>query len=129
MEKMFELIGSDFWISLIITVIILILKLHLNRRATVLQKKELILTLPGEIEILAIGFLAADISKGTESSAVFLGLFLIGFAFLLIQLIAESDLKDQLSGVWNWLMWLKIIGLYLLSLIALILAIVKGGIS
>lgn len=129
MEKMFELIGSDFWISLIITVIILILKLCLNQRATALQKKELALSLPGEIEILAIGFLAADISKGSDSSSVFLGLFLLGFLFLLIQLIAESELRNHLSGPWNWAMWLKIIVLYLLSIITLTLAIIKGGIS
>lgn len=55
-----NIFSSEEILSTLIAVVVILLKLFINNKATKLQRKALFVSLPGEIEILAVGFIISS---------------------------------------------------------------------
>lgn len=127
MDTIFAVISSEKIVTVILTGYIIYLKLYTNNKLTPIQMKELVVSIPGEIEILSIGFVISDIYSDESIDYAFIGLLtLLLFAFS-NQLKTERNIHDQLIGDWDWVLLAKVVGLYLLGLSLFALVLIRGG--
>lgn len=114
-------------IATLLIILVIILKLLINRKVTILHLKRMFLSIPSEITFLLIGFLMSAIVADTEQNNLKLLIVyvLCALIVLTIQYALERILYDKLSEN-NWKILLCIGFMYALSLI-LYKNIVFGG--
>ena len=104
------------------------LKLLINRKVTKLCFKKMIVSIPGEITFLIVGFLLSSMMKKTDvlGVRVVMAMILIAIIVLIIQYALERYLDSRLSGKIKVNSWLSIVIMYAMS-IWLYYTVVFGG--
>lgn len=98
-KKIISFLSTQEGEATIFLVIVLLLKLFVNIKATALDFKKMIVTIPSEVTILVIGFLMSYIVAPTESSGdIAFPLMQISLVVLILQLAVEKYVDDKLSG-------------------------------
>lgn len=98
-NKLFSFLSTQEGEATIFLVIVLLLKLFVNIKATALDFKKMIVTIPSEVTILVIGFLMSYIVAPTESGGdKAFPLMQVSLAVLIVQLAVEKYVDDKLSG-------------------------------
>lgn len=113
-------------VATLLLFLILGLKLFTNRRAVAIDYKHMIMTIPGEILFLVLGFHISSMidksSTNTINTPEYLAIFFILLLLLTLQYALERWSEDKLSGdlstkikVCITLMYLISIGIYIVS--------------
>lgn len=126
----------DFWGTYeggatLLVILVLLFKLYINRKATLIDYKKMFVSIPSEITFLVIGFLLSDLVT-TASDAVngqnnYNGI-LIALVVLVIQIACEKDVNDKLAGKLSLGVKLIILIMYV-SCIVLYIWVLRGGLS
>lgn len=117
-------------IATVVIILIMLLKVLINQKASTLHFKKMIVSFPGEIVFLVMGFLLADIisiSKVKHNENDIMAGIIIAFIILVIQYALERWLDDKLIGKLKLGILIIIIGMYVLS-IAFYIFIIFGGV-
>lgn len=124
-----NIFSSEEILSTLIAVVVILLKLFINNKATKLQRKALFVSLPGEIEILAVGFIISSTINVADQTVLVtrMSLVFICFIFLIIQFASERALESSLSGQWHFGTLFAVSLLYAIA-IAMFYLVVFGGI-
>ena len=120
---------SDEGLATLLIIFVIVLKLLINQRITILHLKKTIITIPSEITFLVVGFLLSSLitkyyKKDIRALIAMIMAALIG---LIIQYALERVLDDKLSGKWKCTTWFGVIFMYFISIVLYII-IVFGGI-
>lgn len=107
---------SNEFTPIICAIIIIVLKLLINHKAIAIDFKKVIISVPGEITLLVLGFI---LSKYVDNIAM----LAISLLILIIQYALERWLDDKLSGHLKWYVILIIIAMYFSSIVLYILAV------
>lgn len=107
---------------------VIALKLHTNRKAESIDYKQMIVSIPGEILFLVLGFqISSMIEKGShDNTQEYLAKFFILLLLLHIQYTIERWSEDKLSGDLSINVKFVILFMYLVSILVYI-ATVYGG--
>ena len=88
-------------IATIVIVLIMLLKVLINQKASALNFKKMLVAFPGELVFLVMGFLLSDMisstSTGTSENNLVASI-IIALIILVIQYALERWLDDKLSG-------------------------------
>ena len=116
-------------IATLLLILVISLKLFINRSITDLHLKKTFVSIPSEITFLLIGFLMSAIVADTrqENLKLLMVNVLVALIVLVIQYALERWLDDKLSGKIKWNIWICIGFMYTVSII-LYKIIVFGGI-
>lgn len=116
-------------VATLLIILVILLKLFINRNVTKLHLKKTVVSIPSEITFLLIGFLMSAIVADTKQNNLELLMVHVLWALivLVIQYALERWLDDKLSGKIKWNIRLYICGMYVASII-LYKLIVFGGI-
>lgn len=123
-------------ITTALIVLVLLLKLYINRKTTSLHHKKLFISIPSEITFLVVGFLLSKaITIQTTSTTLrktdttpnkTIGGIVVSLIILVVQYAFERWLDDKISGKVN--IGLKaLIGLMYIISIVLYIVVVFGG--
>lgn len=120
-------IVSYEFISLLLVILIMLLKLVVNQKLTELRIKQMIVSMPSEMIFLVLGFLFSNLitKKSADNKAIALCI-VVALILIIIQYIIESYLHDKLSGKLGFNIFLILL-LYFFSIIFYII-IVYGGV-
>ena len=128
MTKFISFLSTEEGEAAIFVVIVLLLRLFVNIKATAIDFKKMLVTIPSEITILAIGILMPRIvstTQNNEESAF--SLMLISLVVLIVQVAIEKYVDDKLSGrigFWN-LFWIGF--MFLVSILLYNYVLFGGG--
>jgi len=116
--------------STLLVVLIMLLKLFVNNRATELQKKMVFVSIPGEITVLIVGFLmSANVTNNPDQNNTDISpLILISFILLIWLYVSERYLEDKLSGNWSLRTWGRVILMFVFSGALFYFVVFLGGI-
>ena len=138
MGKNVQVIIGVFWNFLIstegrailLTLAAIGLKLGFNCTITSLRTKETVISLPGEITLLVIGFLMSAKMSVTNNSGIIQTIGLLAVIMLMVQYGLERylDNSNRLSGRWKISTWFLVLTMYLISVV-LYAVVVFGGFS
>ena len=119
-------------IATLFVIFMLFLKLLVNRRATAIDRKQMIVSIPSEITFLVIGFIISNIIKNKsqllsdmrmESN---IAIVVISLIILVIQYALERFMDDKLSGKLSAQIKIIIPLMYIASIV-LYVKVVYGG--
>lgn len=129
---------SSFWstyvtsykgIATILIMLIMLLKVLINQKASALNFKKMLVSFPGELVFLVMGFLFADMISGNKAGSdenSLIASIVIALIILVVQYALERWLDDKLSGSLKKHIWIIIILMYLVS-IGFYICTVFGG--
>ena len=121
-----------------LVVLVLLLRLFINRKTTIIHFKRLLISIPSEITFLVIGFLlskaitihaAREITEGSntvQNIKQSIGWIVLSLIILVAQYAVERSLDDKISGKIKFAIKLLIVFMYTIS-IALYSFVVFGG--
>lgn len=115
-------------IASLLVVLIISLKLFINRKVTSLHLKRTVVSIPSEITFLVMGFLLSKVIA-TPATTNFKGNFalvVLSCILIVIQYALERHLDDKLSGKLPCKIVFCIVVMYILSLV-LYYVVVFGG--
>ena len=99
MPKIISYLSTEEGEAAVFVAIVLLLRLFVNIEATAIDFKKMVVTIPSEITILAIGILMPRIvSPMRNHGDSAFPLMLISLAVLIIQVAVEKSVSDKLSG-------------------------------
>lgn len=103
-------------IATLLVVLVLLLKLFINNKATSIDVKKILVSIPGEITFLVLGFLMSDmISNASVVANECLIEIIIALILLVSHYAFERYVSDKLSGTIRWKIKIGIILMYLFS--------------
>lgn len=109
---------------------IICLKLYTNRKAEAIDYKHMIMSIPGEILFLVLGFQVSNMieesSSGTVNALGYFAKFLIILFLLNLQYAFERWSDDKIAGDLEWKIIIYVGIMYLIS-IGIYIASVYGG--
>lgn len=116
-------------IATILIMLVMLLKVLINQKASALNFKKMLVSFPGELVFLVMGFLFSDMISGKrvesdENSLI--ASIVIALIILVAQYALERWLDDKLSGTLKKTIWLIIILMYLVS-VGFYICTVFGG--
>ncbi len=116
-------------IATILIMLVMLLKVLINQKASALNFKKMLVSFPGELVFLVMGFLFSDMISGKrvgldENSLI--ASIVIALIILVAQYALERWLDDKLSGTLKKPIWLIIILMYLVS-VGFYICTVFGG--
>lgn len=116
-------------VATLLVILVIFLKLFINRNVTNLQLKKMFVSIPSEITFLLIGFLMSAIVADTKQDnlKLLMANILGALIVLVIQYALERCLDDKLSGKIKLNIWICIGCMYTASIV-LYKIIVFGGI-
>lgn len=127
---------SDFWGTYeggatLLVILVLLFKLYVNRKATLIDYKKMFVSIPSEITFLVVGFLLSDLvtaaSDADNGQNNYNGI-LIALVVLVIQIACEKEVNDKLAGKLSLGVKLMILIMYV-SCIVLYIWVLRGGLS
>ncbi|MDE5802331.1 MAG: hypothetical protein K2I22_05370 [Lachnospiraceae bacterium] len=119
---------QDFWdtyivsnegITTLLVILILLLKLYVNRRAEAIDYKKMLVSIPGEIIFLVLGFqMSCMIENETKnnSNSVYVSGIVFSLILLVIQYALEKWTEDKLSGNVESKVKVRILIMYILAI-------------
>lgn len=115
-------------IATLLIILVMILKLTINRKITDIHFKKTVISIPSEITFLLIGFLISALVglKDKTKLNTLVAYFIILLIVLVIQYALERWLDDKLSGTLKWNILLCICIMYCVSILFYVM-IVFGG--
>lgn len=123
-------VTSYIGIATIVIILIMILKVLINQKASALSFKKMLVSFPSEIVVLVMGILFADMinSSKTESNEnSHLASIVIALIILVAEYAVEKWLDDKLSGKLKKGIFFIIILMYLIS-VTFYICIIIGGV-
>lgn len=116
-------------IATLLIILVMILKLTINRKITDIHFKKTVISIPSEITFLLIGFLISALVglKDKTKLNTLVAYFIILLIVLVTQYALERWLDDKLGGILKWNILLCICIMYCVSVLFYII-IVFGGI-
>lgn len=116
-------------IATILIILIMLLKVLINQKASALNFKKMLVSFPGELVFLVMGFLFSDMISGnrtgTDENSIIASI-VIALIILVVQYALEKWLDDKLSGRLKKGILLIIALMYLIS-IGFYICTVFGG--
>lgn len=121
-------ITSGEGIATMLVVLAMLLKLLINRNATMLHIKQTVVSVPSEITFLVVGFLlsAALVKNEKNSINTIITYVIIAFIILVIQYALEKWLDDKLSGKWSFKIWATVVFMFILSAFIYVVVVFGG---
>ena len=117
-------------IATMLVIAIMLLKFLINQKASSLKFKKMLVSVPGELVVLVLGFLLADMINdnraGTSDNSQMASI-VIALIILIIEYALERWLDDKLSGSVEKKIWV-ICGLMYLVSIGFYVCTVFGGV-
>ena len=117
-------------LATLLTILVITLKLLINRKVTILHFKKTVVSVPSEITFLVIGFLlstmVSDNCKEIQDIKDIMGIILISFLIIIAQYALERSLDNKLSGKIKIKCLACIISMYIVS-VTLYCVVVFGG--
>lgn len=116
-------------IATILIILIMLLKVLINQKASALNFKKMLVSLPGELVFLVMGFLFSDMissNRGETDDNSLIASIVIALIILVIQYALERWLDDKLSGSLKKYILFIIVLMYLVS-IGFYICTVYGG--
>lgn len=105
-------------ITSLILILILLLKLYINREAKPIDYKKMIVSIPGEIMFLVLGFQISKLISNNENDTNnrYIAKIIISLILLIFQYALEKWTDDKLSGDIKFKVKIKIILMYIASI-------------
>ena len=119
-------LATDEVIATLLIIFVIILKFFVNKRATAIDYKKMIVSLPSEIYSLIVGFLLSSLISNVEESKTIMAAIIIVLIFLVLQYAAERWLNDKLSGKLKPGIFICILLMYVISFLAYIIVVFGG---
>lgn len=119
-------LASDEVIATLLIIFVIILKFFVNKRATAIDYKKMIVSLPSEIYSLIVGFLLSSLISNVEESKTIMAAIIIVLIFLVLQYAAERWLNDKLSGKLKPGIFICILLMYVISFLTYIIVVFGG---
>lgn len=116
-------------IATILIMLVMLLKVLINQKASALNFKKMLVSFPGELVFLVTGFLFSDMISGKRVESdenSLMASIVIALIILVAQYALERWLDDKLSGTLKKTIWLIIILMYLVS-VGFYICTVFGG--
>lgn len=115
-------------IATIVIILIMLLKVFINQKASTLSFKKMLVSFPSELVFLVMGFLLSDMisNKTNTKDNGLIASIIIALIILVIQYALEKWLDDKLSGKLGKGILFIIILMYLVSIVFYV-CIIFGG--
>ena len=126
LKDFFSNIPFDKTVPTVLVVLIILLKLLINQKVTRIKFKESVVSVPGEIVFLVLGFLSGSLIITRDKEAVIYTLIVISFILLCIVYAVERWIMNKLIGKLKWYYVAIEVLMYLLSS-CLYVIVVFGG--
>lgn len=113
-------------ISTMIVILVILLKLFTNQQISRLKLKRTVVSFPGEITVLVLGFLFSDMinySNKSESIISIIILIIIALIIILSQYAFEKWIDNKLSGNIKWNIISIIVFMYIISILFYIVVV------
>lgn len=119
---------SDQGLPTLLVILTIALKLLINRQVTMLHLKKMLVSFPGELTFLVLGFLLSSMisESKTSNNRSNMALIVVALIALIIQYAIERYLDDKLSGRVKFGRLIGILLMYVMS-ICLYVKVVFGG--
>lgn len=112
-------IKSNEGITTFLVILVLLLKLYVNRKAEAIDYKKMVVSIPGEIIFLVLGFKMSCMigsENSNNSNNIYLFGIVVSLILLVIQYALEKWTEDKLSGNVEWKVRIRIIIMYILAI-------------
>lgn len=128
MAKLISFLSTEEGEATVFVVIVLLLRLFVNIKATAIDIKKMLVSIPSEIMILAIGILMPRIvSSDQKSEESAFPLMLVSLVFLILQVALEKHVDDKLSGRIGFGITCLIVLMFLMSIFLYHYVLFGGG--
>lgn len=122
-------IASSEGISTLLILLVMFLKLLINRNATVIDFKRMVYSMPSELTFLVLGFLMSRLIENNEGELLrIIAIIVITLLVLVLEYALERWLEDKIAGELKISTILCIVFMYVITGI-LYLYVVFGGLS
>ncbi len=122
-------IFSPEGIATLLLIFAMYLKLHVNNKATSIDYKKMLISIPGEVVFLVLGIHVSAYISGKTEGFKFMGWTLILLLALTFEYVSERKCQDQISGDFIRSSWKKIILMIFVALFCYCIIVFGGDIS